>query len=547
MIQQSKSTIRLRRFGVVQLVCVVAAMLVAVPADAHDGRRSDALELCTGIRGNGNRIFAHFGSLARIVEHSGPVRCAAGGSSGSITTFLVESVNRNPVVDRCGRRSCSATRLAERHALLYRSMAGLTEVGIGADVRTIVGLVERVQAEGIVALLDTDPQSAVAAFVNVLEDFGEIVNPEVFELLAQSPDPAYHVRDLVAGLQDAVGFQVRDSMVFVRVGVINFNVLVELFGRIGDFYAGYGPFDRSGVGAWLDACAAPSRGLTWVDAAALPMPGGSTCGARFAELYRAYETAHRASPPVPSRLDDRIGDRLPMLAVTGVLTGEAITQWQTARAQYFAAEPVTFAPDFGDVRFGYFGRDRDLARIARGLSRRHGDDPVTERFLALGQASWREILGSSPAEPGFEAAVPLSAGVLSVGGWADPLRVQVLDALGARHVVAVNRRGGEQIGGFTPEVSRQLGADDDELARLYSLEDPRSSFVAALRTADAVWCTDWDTPDGFDPAALFADGYSAPMLTSDRFFLRGRNPYPGASPDVAIVGCTPGLTATPPG
>jgi hypothetical protein len=223
---------------VVQLVCVVAAMLVAVPASAHDGRGGDALELCTGIRGNGNRIFAHFGSLARIVEHSGPVRCAAGGSSGSITTFLLESVNRNPVVGRCGRRSCSANRLAERHALLYRSMAGLTEVGIGADVRTIIALVERVQAEGIVALLDTDPRAAVAAFVNVLADFGEIVNPEVFELLAQSPDPAYHVRDLVAGLRDAVGFQVRDSMVFVRVGVINFDVLVGLFGRIGDFYAG---------------------------------------------------------------------------------------------------------------------------------------------------------------------------------------------------------------------------------------------------------------------------------------------------------------------
>jgi hypothetical protein len=536
---------RWARLACALLAGTVTATVLAAPAAAHDGRRSaDALELCTGIRGNGNRIFAHFGSLARIVEHYGPIRCAAGGSSGSITTFLIESVGRNPVVDRCGRRRCSPAQLAARHALLYRSMAGLTEVGIGADVRTIVALVQRIQDEGIVALLDTDPVAAVAAFTNVLADFGEIINPEVFELLAQSPDPAYHVRDLIAGLQDAVAFRVRDSMVFVRVGVINFDVLVELFGRIGDFYAGYGPFDRAGVAAWLDACATPSRGLTWVEAATLTTPDGSTCGATFAALYRAYETAHRATPPVPSRLHDRIGDRSPMLAVTGVLTGDAIAQWRAAREQYFAARPVSFTPDFDDVRFGYFGRDRDLARVRRGLDRHHLRDAVTEKFVALGQQTWREILGSSPAEPGFEAAVALSAGVLSVGGWADPLRVQVLDALGARHVVAVNRRGGEQLGGFTPEVSRQLGANDDELARLYSLTDPRSSFLAALRTADAVWCTDWDAPDGFDPAALFADGYSAPMLTRDRFFLRGRDRYPGASPDVQIAGCTPGLAVS---
>jgi hypothetical protein len=514
--------------------------------DRDNGDRRSALELCTGIRGNGNRLFAHFGALARIVEHYGPVRCAAGGSSGSITTFLVESVDLNATVNRCGRRACSSRQLGERQALLYRSMAGLTDVGIGEDIRLIATLVERIRAADIIGLLDTDPVAAVAAFRNVLADFGDAINPQVFELLAQSPDPAFHVRDLITGLQDALSFRAPDARVFVRVGVINFDVIVRLLGRIGDFYAGYGTYDSAGVTAWLDGCAAASRDLTWTETAALPLPSGGTCGSRFAELYRAYETAHRAAPPSPSRLDESIGARLPMLAVTGVLTGAAIDQWQQARAQYFAAQPVTFTPGFNDVKFGYFGQDRQLRRVQRGLTRQHPNDAVTEKFLALGPATWREILGSSPAEPGLSSAVPLSPGVLSVGGWADPLRVQVLDALGARHVVAVNRRGGEQNGGFTPQVTRFLGADDADIARLYSLDAPDSSFAAALSAADAVWCTDWDTPNGFDPAALFAVGYNAPMLTADRLFLNGRDPYSAASPDIRIVGCAPGLAPAVP-
>ncbi len=533
------------------VVALAISTVLAIGGTAHadsgndngdrNGSASRAKELCTGIRGNGNRIFAHFGSLARLVEYYGPVRCAAGGSSGSITTFLIESVDINPVVERCGRRRCSAQQLAERHALMYRSMAGLTEVGIGADVRTIADVVAAAQAADVEGLLAIDPGAAVTAFTNVLADFGDLINPEVFELLAQSPDPAFHVRDLLHGLQDAASFTVTGPEVFVRPGVINVAALVDIFGRIGDFYSGYGQYDAAGVRSWLDTCAAPSRGLTWAEAAMLATPGGATCGSQFADLYRAYETAHRADPPSPSRLDNQIGSQLPMMAVTGVLTGDAIAQWDQARAGYFAAQPVDFAPNFTDVKFGYFGQQRDLRAAQRGLSRRYPTDAVTERFFPLGAATWREILSSSPAEPGISAAVPLSSGVLSVGGWADPLRVQVLDAFGARHVVTINRRGGEQAGGFTPEVSRQLGATEADLTELYSLQDPNSSFVTALRSADAVWCTDWDTPDGFDPAALFADGFNAPMLTADRYFLRGRKPYPGASPDISIAGCTPGV------
>ena len=45
---------------------------------------------CTGVRGNGNRIFAHFGSQAQITGRYGPLQGAAGGSAGSITVYLAE-------------------------------------------------------------------------------------------------------------------------------------------------------------------------------------------------------------------------------------------------------------------------------------------------------------------------------------------------------------------------------------------------------------------------------------------------------------------------
>ena len=542
-----------RRFLVLSTLAL--SLMVPTAASANDGPPDFLLDvpgglpaffpkpLCHGIRGNGPRIFAHFGAIGQLTEHYGPPHCAAGGSSGSITTYLIESVHANALSRRCAGRRCSRADRWARVSLFYKSAAGLTDAGLGGEVQTLIGLLNTIQEQGIPGLIQQDPEAGIAALMGVLQDLGDIVNPEVFALLAQSPDPVFHALDLIQGLRDAVEFKVDSPLVFVRTGVLNFPVLVDLFGRVGSFYAGYGDFyDAVGVEAWLGACARPSVGLTWAETAALPAGSGSqTCGEVFTDLVDAYRAAFTADPAPRNRLDDPIGIDLPVLAVTGVLTGDAIALWEDARAQYFAAQPVDFSPDFADVRFGYFGQWDDLTRVLFGLARKFPADPVTAKYAPLGPATWREILGSSPAEPGFVPAVPLSSGLLSVGGWADPLRVQVLQALGGRHVVAVNRRGGENPEGFTPAVTRLLGASDEELSALYALENPESSFTTALRSAEGVWCSDWDAPDLFDVDGLFADGYDAPMLTADRFFLRRRDPYPGASPDVQIAGCTPDL------
>ncbi len=491
---------------------------------------------CAGVRGNGQNLFAHYGALARHVEEYGAITCIAGGSSGSITAFLVESMWANPDVHACDGRKCSDVDRDLRTALLLKSVIGLVDTGLFEDAATVATLVEQIQAEGIEGLLNgPDPQQGVDALVRLLRDLGPLINPGLIELLLNSPDPVFHVTDIIDGLEKGLQFIVDDPAVFLRTSVIDFDQFGLLIGSYGSFYAGYGPADREATAAWLDACANQSVGLTWEQTAALAGSGG-TCGDQFAALFNSYRERF-ASEGGPNRANDPVGTYLPSFGVTGVLTGDAIAQWQVARDAWLAAEPIPFVPDFSDVGVGYWGQDRELTRIDRTLDRKY-DDLIADQFVPLGPATWLEVLASSPAEPGFSPAQPLSSGVLSVGGWADPLRVIPLDALGAKRTITINRLGG--VGGFTEAVTRLLNASDADVAALYSTTDPSSSFFIGLDIASGVWCTDWDSQQG-DPNMLFNDAYQSPLISSDRTLLRPRFRYPNVGPDFSIGGCTPGV------
>ncbi len=513
-------------------------------------RPRPASSTCAGIRGNGQNLFAHYGALARHVEEYGAITCAAGGSSGSITTFVLESIWANPDVHQCSnerkghgwwsrsrKTNCRSEARDARMALMLKSVTGLVDTGLFQDIATVNALFEGISAGDIVALLQSDtPMEGVDALTRVLRDLGPLINPEVFELLATSPDPVFHATDIIQGLEKGLQFIVDDPAVFLRTSVINFDEVASLFGLYGSFYAAYGPADRTGVAAWLDACAKPSIGLTWQETTQLPGTEGRTCGDTFTDLFNDYREAV-ATNGGANRADDPVGKFLPVFGVTGVLTGDAIPLWEEARAAWVAADPIPFEPDFADIGVGYWGQDRELARMDRRLDRKY-DDLVADQFVPLGPATWREVLGSSPAEPGFAPAIPLEAGVLSVGGWADPLRVIPLEALGARRTITINRLGG--VGGFTEAVTRLLNAGDAGVAALYSTTDPTSSFYIGLDQATGVWCTDWDSQNG-DPNMLFNDAYNSPFITEDRRFLRPRNGYSNVGPDISIGGCTPGV------
>jgi hypothetical protein len=66
-------------------------------------------------------LWAHFPALARTVEAFGPVSGIAGGSSATITGFLFESIQCNPLILNCGESGCcSGTRA--RISLLLKSV-----------------------------------------------------------------------------------------------------------------------------------------------------------------------------------------------------------------------------------------------------------------------------------------------------------------------------------------------------------------------------------------------------------------------------------------
>lgn len=541
----------MRRTTAIYLSCaLVAAAGCQGGSDASDplcsgdkcddlGDGSDEVTVCAAVRGNGERIPAHFASLARIVEHVGPLDAIAGGSSGSITSFLYESIAMGPGVRECGEgATCGGEERAARIAFLLKSLQGALEVLARSPEAQALGrlsaLVAEVKAQGIEALAEEDVAAARDALLAILEsdELAPLVNPELLDLLVSSPDPAMHVRDLAGAIGGLGSFAPPSALELVRPGVIDFARFADLIGRIASFYAGYGPYDRAGMEGLLASCAARSRGMRWSQAAALPLEGGATCGARFAELLTAYRAA--AGPGAPNRADDPIGAHLPALVMTSVVEGAGAAELARAQAAYRAGEVPTLAVDFDDVRIGTFGQKGHLERVAanpRGFT-----DLKTKKFLALGERSWREVLSFSPAEPGLARALELGDGSYSAGGWPDLHPVQALENLGCDQVVYVTRRGPES--SFAQGVGSLLGMSEAERAELYDLAAD-SAFAAALAQAGAVWCTDWNQVGG-DLESLAADAYGAPMETSDPFFAEGPSAYPGAASDLGLVGCTPG-------
>lgn len=528
--------------GLLTTGLLLLATHLATPAHAdsaaYKARPTAKQSTCAGIRGNGQNLFAHYGALARHVEEYGAITCAAGGSSGSITAFFMESMWANPLLHVCGsdEAACSPEERDARYALMLKSVIGLTNAGLFEDVDTVGALVAGISAGNIVELLNSPlPQEGVEAFIRLLRDLGPLINQEVIELLLTSPDPVFHAKDIIDGLQKGIQFVVDDPRVFLRTSVVNFDAFATLLGSYGSFYAGYGPEDSAAVASWLDACAAPSVGLTWEETAQLPGSTGATCGTQFMQLFNEYRERF-ALQGGPNRAEDPVGDYFPAFGVTGVLKGDAIALWEEARAAWIAAAPIPFEPNFTDVGVGYWGRKGELKQMERRLSRRF-DDLVSQQFTPLGSASWREVLSSSPAEPGFSPAVPLSSGFVSVGGWADPLRVQPLVALRANSVIAINRLGG--VGGFTADVTRLLNASEQDIDALYSTVDPSSSFFIGLDIATAVWCTDWDGQMSI-PNLLFNDAYNSPLITTDLSLMEPRSGYPNVG-QFSIGGCTPGV------
>jgi hypothetical protein len=107
----------------------------------------------------------------------------------------------------------------------------------------------------------------------------------------------------------------------------------------------------------------------------------------------------------------------------------------------------------------------------------------------------------------------------------------VLKALGCENIIYVTRQSGESP--FAINVAKQLGLTESDERKLYSLntddKKPASSFLKSLQNADAIWCTNWNAYDTFDPeqlGKLIQDGYDSPLIIKSSWKLKpiGKNP-----------------------
>lgn len=482
------------------------------------------LDLCVAVRGNGQLITAHFGSLARIVENFGTIDGAAGGSSGSITIFLSESMQANKLTTTCGDRDCTDEETKARTALLMKTFPGylehLTHTEEAALLGSALPITDKIKGSGAEAMLDSDVAAGVAALKIALEspELEGLVNPEITTLLDESPNPEWHARDIIAGAEKLGSFAADSDRIFIRPGLLSFDGLAEKIGDAASFYAGLGPVDTANMKIFMDSCAVPGVGKQWFDVAQLPAAGG-TCGTLFDNTLKDYRLKMKdVRGTFEGRLGKPVGGDIAALVSTSVLSGDTAASFVQARADYNAATEYEFKASFDDVTFGYWGLQADLDRVSR--NDKGYTDLKTAKFKSLGKAEWKDVLGLSPAEPGLARALELPGSDVSAGGWSDLHPSLALNNLGCKNVVYVTRAGDES--GFARGVAKLLGMSPEQDKELYDL-DSNSSYNLSLLEADAVWCTNWDDMEAKEFAKITDDSYNAEMLPQSDFF--GQSSY----------------------
>ena len=171
-------------------------------------QRSTDLKLCAAIKGNGPRILSHFTSLARITEELGMLDAAAGGSSGSISMFLYESMSMNAAVNKCGDRPCSASEKAARMALLLKSVHGYGEI-----VAQETGLAELAQQVSAIKLSESPTPAEVERAVEALRkamnaNVQAILNTNEILRMLREPDlkrRAFNVAEIRTAFSPSTG------------------------------------------------------------------------------------------------------------------------------------------------------------------------------------------------------------------------------------------------------------------------------------------------------------------------------------------------------
>jgi|GEM_PF-1128545 len=333
----------------------------------------DNPRLCTAIRGNGELVFAHWSSLAKIVEHYGPIDKLAGGSSAAITIFLYESISKNPFLSCHNSHQSCMKRKSLEISLLLKSLQGYFDYWITTKEIENVGLLygeapvllERLKfwsesaEDDLTHNLSTwDLYKSVKKHTKDLigsKDLKKLINPELKKFLKRGLQelnavPLYYlptkikaIKKLKFRLLEAIdsvklvvagGFDAKnDKRLFFRPGILSFEDIADKFGRIADFYSGYFykspskflPFlNRQNnhineyekrFKSFLNICASQAQGKSWSEFGYFDIKKNrlSSCGRMFKELVHHYRSQlildQQNEVPRKHRVDDMVGDK----------------------------------------------------------------------------------------------------------------------------------------------------------------------------------------------------------------------------------------------
>lgn len=536
------------------MVSILVVLIIYQEVSQNNTKREISSEVsvnyCLAIRGNGDYQPAHWGAMASTVEKLGLPRAMAGGSSATVSMFLLESIAKNPLVDKA-----SAEDQKVIASFMIKSLLGLShQIQTSTVWKTSLLLYQQY------SYLETRSFTKLARKFLMNSDWVKLqkhieenveiipINNQVIALMYQAikKQDTKQFRFYLNEVENAVKvfgqFDAKnDANLFFRFGIVSFEKMAHLFGKVAGFYSAEGDSIKT-KNSWkklIMSCSLDSMSKTWTEI----VTAKPECNKLFTDVYNSH--FEDASNKVQAELNIA-GKKIAVFPSTAVLVGSEAARYTKAFAEYIKLRDSNYGAHYqilnaDKVVFGYWGSPTMLNIIKNNL------DPRIEKnkkFFSLGEGTWKEILSLSPAEPGLSNLKPFEknkVNYVSAGGWSDLAPTLVLKASGCENVVYLTRQGGESL--FAQGVAKRLlkleidwskldtssptnlkintvandlGRSDDLVStwsKLYNVANSESSLRSSLAEASAILCTDWNN---HDPKANLVDAiessYRSPFV-----------------------------------
>lgn len=526
--------------------------------DASSFMESPSSAPCFAIRGNGELMPSHWAALSHAIEVYGVPQAIAGGSSGSLSAFLLDSILINPVYKKLESSSRSEDQTITASYLLKTIQLIFENTANNPKFSTLIKMLSNLQSAPtqlgftpeLMNWIKNYSGNLSATDAKNLEDaLKQVKNSEVFfgpgvekaftSVVAfnqnKSPNALNDLKLQLSILKKTASVLGKfdaehDPALLLRPGIINFNGLAKVFGKVANFLSlrKASPSFIKQFESHISLCAKESSKLSMNEFR--KTSDGMKCIEDFNSLFNRYYNEVTLNTNEERYNDPISGNQnFTSIITTAVATGSSSKIISESQKQYLLTGDDQIAEKLkineSEIKFGYWGSPSKLEQIKNTFSKSQTSWTTADkskRFISLGDTKWITALSRSPAEPGLSSFLPLSDESsetrLSLGGWSDLHPILVLKAMGCKNTVYITRSGGDSP--FSQGVAKRLFNFDDKSvpwsklrptdpksqeenskgvpddgslwSKMYNLGNPNSSFSQSLLNASAVVCTNWN-------------------------------------------------------